>query len=224
MSHLASERAFQGFWPAVVTGVASILSTVALIWFGQERGVVPSPVTASTVTSQATTTETATVTVTRTATVTATSSNSASIGSPASAATTYLDAFDPVEDTYLVAEAAVLGGKDYVHSLTNPMESCSQAGPTTWVVPSGAQRLQAEVGVSADAAEPKARVAFLVTMGSTEVFSKVFAVGEHGPLDVAITSGDRLTIETRFIPEGGFRGNCNTEAVAVWGDLRLLSG
>lgn len=223
MSHLGSERAFQGFWPAVVTGLVSIFCTVLVIWFGQERGVVPSPVTASTVTSQATTTETATVTVTTTATVTATSS-SASVDSTVSAATTYLDALDPVEDTYLVAEAAALGGKDYVHSLTNPMESCSQAGPTTWVVPSGAQRLQAEVGVSAGAAEPKARVAFLVTVGSTEVFSKVFAVGEHGPLDVAITSDDRLTIETRFIPEGGFRGNCNTEAVAVWGDLRMLNG
>lgn len=223
MSHLGSERAFQGFWPAVLTSLASVLCTVAVIWFGQERGVVPSPVTASTVTSQATTTDTATVTVTETATVTATSSGGP-VDPPASAATTYLDALNPVEDTHLVAEAAALGGKDYVHSLTNPMESCSQAGPTTWVIPSGAQRLQAEVGVSAGAAEPEARVAFLVTVDSTEVFSKVFAVGEHGPLDVAITSGDSLTIETRFIPEGGFRGNCNTEAVAVWGDLRVLSG
>jgi len=216
MSHLRSERAFQGFWPAVVTGAVSVVCTAALIWFGQERGVVPSPVTTPTVTSQTTTTATATVTVTATPT-----------GPPVhnpSAAATYLDALESVERTNLVAETAALGGTDYIHSLTNPMASCSQAGPATWVAPAGSERLQAEVGVGVGAAEPKARVAFLVTVGSTEVFSKVLAVGEHEPLDVAIASGDRLTIETRFIPEGGFRGNCNTEAVAVWGDLRVLNG
>ena len=216
MSHLRSERAFQGFWPAVVTGAVSVVCTAALIWFGQERGVVPSPVTTPTVTSQTTTTATATVTVTATPT-------GPPVDNP-SAATTYLDALEPVEDTNLVAETAALGGIDYIHSLTNPMASCSQAGPATWVAPAGSERLKAEVGVGVGAAEPKARVAFLVTVGSTEVFSKVLAVGEHEPLDVGIASGDRLTIETRFIPEGGFRGNCNTEAVAVWGDLRVLNG
>jgi len=217
MSHLRSERAFQGLWPAVVTGVVTLVCTAALIWFGQERGVVPSPVTAPTVTSQATTTATATVTVTATP-------SGPPVDNPGSAATTFLDALDPVEDTNLVAETAALGGTDYIHSLTNPMASCSQAGPATWVAPAGSQRLKAEVGVGVGAAEPEARVAFLVKVGSTEVFSKVFAVGEHGPLDVPIASGDRLTIETRFIPEDGFRGNCNTEAVAVWGDLRVLNG
>ena len=123
-----------------------------------------------------------------------------------------------------VAEIAALGGIDYIHSLTNPMASCSQAGPATWVAPAGSERLKAQVGVGVGAAEPKARVAFLVTVGSTEVFSKVLAVGEHEPLYVGIASGDRLTIETRFILRAGSEETGNTEAVAVWGDLRVLNG
>jgi hypothetical protein len=204
-----------GIWAAVVAGLFSILATALVIWFGQANGVVPSPVAASTVTAPATTvTETATATVEATPSSDPTESDQSAI--------TYLDALDPVEDSFLVHEPATLGGVDYVHSLTNPMASCSQAGPVTWVLPSPSQRLLGEVGVDVGAAEPRARVAFLVQADGAEIFSEVLAVGEHASLDASVTEGERLTIETRFIPEGGFRGNCNTEATAVWGDLRLV--
>lgn len=216
MGVLRSDSAVRGFWAAVVTGVVAIFVTALTIFIGQSQGGIPSPAPPVTTTAPPTIVE---VPVTMTATATITPQPG---GTDAGATTTtFLDAIEPTERTLLKSEAATLGGVEYIHSLTNPMASCSEAGPVTWVFPQSAQRLVGEVGVENGAAEPKARIAFLVQSGSSEVFSQVLAVGEHQTLDVPVKGGERVTIETRFIPEGGFRGNCNTEAVAVWGDLRV---
>ena len=220
MGALGSEAALRGFWAAVATGVGAVVVTALAIFIGQSQGGIPSPAPPITTTVTTTATTTATTKATTTATTTATVTDPGQPEDP-DPTVTFLDALDPVERTFLTSEMATLGGVEYVHSLTNPMASCSQVGPVTWVLPQGAQRLLGEVGVDVGAAEPEARVAFLVQAGSSEVFSEVLAVGDHQSLTVPVKGGDRLTVETRFIPEGGFRGNCNTEAVAVWGDLRV---
>lgn len=108
-----------------------------------------------------------------------------------------------------------LGGIIFAHALYNPL-SGSERGPGEWVVPANVTAFTAQVGVEIDAAEADSRVTFVVTAGGSEVYKKTFAVGDSEPVRVPLMPNTRMKLES--IIDRSRRGNCNAEAVAVWGD------
>ena len=131
----------------------------------------------------------------------------------------FLDAIDPIEDE-LNPESITWGAETFSRSLTNPLSGCSQVGPVDWVVPFGWSQLETEIGVGIDAVEPESRVTFNIYLDGTRAVSQTLAVGEHMPIEVSVVGVSRIRFET--IIDKSRRGNCNTEATAVWGDPRFV--
>lgn len=154
-----------------------------------------------------------TITVTATATSTATVSPSSPIPVPSPGAL-YLSDLRAISD--LETGSSSLGGIIFAHALYNPLSGCSERGPGEWVVPANVTAFTAQVGVEIDAAEADSRVTFVVTAGGSEVYKKTFAVGDSEPVRVPLMPNTRMKLES--IIDRSRRGNCNAEAVAVWGD------
>ena len=167
---------------------------------------------------------TSTVTVTATRTITA--SPSASNGSnPTSSSirpgrVTYLDSLPPVEGG-LDRESVTWGDRTFSRSLTNPLSGCSDKGPVDWVIPADAGTFVAEIGVETDAVEAESRVTFNVFVdGTLGGESPTLGVGEHQPIEIPVRDKSRIRLES--IIDQSRRSNCNTEAVAVWGDAAFV--
>jgi hypothetical protein len=127
----------------------------------------------------------------------------------------YLDQLEPIEDS-LYRDSVSWGSATFAHSLTNLLSGCSSVGPVAWVVPVGMSVLNTEIGVAVDANEPESRVTFSVYLDGTLASTNTLGVGEHIPLSVPLAGAQRLTVES--IIDESRRWNCNTEAMAVWGD------
>lgn len=154
-----------------------------------------------------------TITVMATATATVTVSPSATTPAP-SPGVLYLSDLPAI--SYLETGSRSLGGAIFAHSLYNPLSGCSERGPGEWVVPANVTAFTVQAGVAIDAAEADSRVTFVVTAGGSEVYKKTFAVGGSEPVRVPVMPNTRMKLES--IIDRSRRGNCNTEAVAVWGD------
>lgn len=154
-----------------------------------------------------------TITVMTTATSTVTASPSSSAPSSSTGAL-YLSDLPAISD--LETGSRSLGGVVFAHSLYNSLSGCSERGPGEWVVPANVTAFTAQVGVEIDAAEEDSRVTFVVTAGGSEVYKKTFDVGDSEPIRVPVIPNTRMKLES--IIDRSRRGNCNTEAVAVWGD------
>lgn len=134
------------------------------------------------------------------------------------AGTVYLDGLDTIEDE-LDAESVSWGTATFARSLVNPLSGCSAVGPVEWVRPAGADSLKAEIGVAVESVEADSKVTFNVYLDGVLKSENTLGVGQHTPIDVPL--GDSLRITFESIIDQSRRGNCNTEAYAVWGNARL---
>ena len=134
----------------------------------------------------------------------------------------YLDSIDTVEGG-LEPASITWGESTFPHSLTNPLSGCSAQGPVDWVVPSDAVLFVAEIGVTADSVEPDSRVTFNVFVdGVLQDGPQTLGVGEHTRMEVDVQDKGRIRLES--VIDQSRRNNCNTEAVAVWGDAAFVVG
>jgi hypothetical protein len=208
--------------PPLITGSVTLVATVLTLAIGARQGsstihqLVPGPTITSTVTAAPTEGPTVTVTQTITATPTVDTSQVAGDG------VTYLADLDPVEGG-LQTEPRTILKKPYAHAIANQMGGCSQSGPAEWVLPSGATRFKAQVGLDDRSLIPTARVAFAVSVDGKPLISRTVGLKQVQSIDVPVNGALRLKLETTLV-EGNVRNNCNTEAVAVWGDAQLLNG
>jgi hypothetical protein len=208
--------------PPLITGSVTLLATILTLAIGARQGssaihqLVPGPTVTTTATALPSVTPT--VTVTHTVTPTPTVETSPVAGSDL----TYLADLKPVEGG-LVAEPRTILKKAYAHAIANKMGGCSQAGATEWVLPSGATRFKAQVGLDDRSLIPTALVAFAVSLDGKPVVSKTVGLKQLQPIDVPVNGALRLKLETTLV-EGNVRNNCNTEAIAVWGDAQLTGG
>jgi hypothetical protein len=208
--------------PPLITGTATLLATVLTLAIGARQGssaihqLVPGPTVTTTATVSPSQVPTVTVTQTVTATPTVDPLPVAGDG------LLYLADMEPVEGGLSVQPRTILKHA-YAHPLANEMGGCGQAGPAEWVLPSGATRFKAQVGLDDRSLIPTARVAFAVSVDGKPVTSKTVGLKQLQSIDVPVSGALRLKLETTLV-EGNVRNNCNTEAVAVWGDAQLLSG
>ena len=95
-----------------------------------------------------------------------------------SASFVYLDEFEPVKGS-IESDPVDLDGKTYPHALATPLPTCPAASPVTWLLPRGARRLLAEIGVSFGSPKSRSRVKFLVKLGPSRVYASILQSGEH---------------------------------------------
>jgi hypothetical protein len=209
--------------PPAITGSVTLLVTILTLAVGARQGssvvhnLVPGPtVTATSIVSP---TPLPAVTVTQTVTVTPPPTTGPP---PPTDGVTYLATLKPVEGG-LSSEPRTVLKTSYAHAMANQMGGCSQSGPTEWVLPSGATRFKAQIGLDDRSLIATARVAFAVSIDGKPVATKTVGLKQVQPIDVPVSGALRLKLETTLV-EGNVRNNCNTEAVAVWGDAQLLSG
>jgi NPCBM/NEW2 domain len=164
-----------------------------------------------------------TITVTATHTVTASVPEEPSEPTPkeTQSASNFLADLDPVEGR-LETKSVSWRGDTYPRSLVNPLSGCSQEGPVDWVIPPESKFFRAEVGVDAASVEPLSKVTFIVYLDGSPLPPKTLAVGAHAPVEVPLADHSRIRLES--IIDESRRNNCNTEAIAVWGNARLDAG
>lgn len=73
--------------------------------------------------------------------------------------------------------------------------------------------------LDAESVEADSKVTFNVYLDGVLKSENTLGVGQHTPIDVPL--GDSLRITFESIIDQSRRGNCNTEAYAVWGNARL---
>lgn len=115
-----------------------------------------------------------------TATVTVTMTAEPDDGGSTDTSVFYLEDLEPVEDM-LDVESFALGATTYPHSLINPLSSCSQTGPVGWVLPAGASRVLAEVGVDPASVEPDSQVTFWSTSMASSFVPSRWELGSTSP-------------------------------------------
>lgn len=201
--------------PPLITGAVTLVATVLTLAIGARQGsttvhqLVPGPTATTTETVSPSPAPTVTVTVPPTSTV---------VGGDA----TYLADLDPIEGG-LSTEPRTILKQPYAHAMANEMGGCSQAGPAEWVLPSGATRFKAQVGLDDRSLIPTAVVTFAVSLDGKPVVSKTVRLKQVQSIDIPVNGALRLKLETTLV-EGNVRNNCNTEAVAVWADAQVLDG
>lgn len=197
----------------LVAGVIGAVATLLVARSGNLPSVVALPTTTITVTQTAL--STTTETVTRTVTPTIGSNTGTGVAATGNSGRTYLVDLQPV-DSSLEQRVVDFSDVTYPNSLINLMSGCSQTGPVDYLVPGGATQLVAEVGVTRDSLEPDSRVTFQVTVDGQRAEPITAQVAQHATLRVVVSSKSRVRLETSI--DKNRRTNCNTEAVAVWGD------
>lgn len=192
---------------AVISALGGIVAGAVGILGGQERGIVGVPVAPVTVTATATVTETV-----------APSEPTDGVDADGSGGMlpsgVYLDELDTVEESYDPIDIA-FDGTPFPHSLVNPMSGCSEVDRVEWVAPANATALSMELGVDPASAEAAAKVTFTVSMDGQKIVNETLAVGEHEHVSVQVRGSGRLLFENAIDEDR--RGNCNTEAKAIWG-------
>jgi NPCBM/NEW2 domain len=169
----------------------------------------------------ATTTVTATATATITTTVTPSETTPTVTTATAGGASTYLADMDPVEGGLETEPRAILK-KSYAHAVSNQMGGCSQARPTEWVLGTGVSRFQAWIGLDDISLISTAKIQFMVTLDGKKLVTKTLGLKQVEFIDVPVQNGLRLKLDTVLV-EGNVRNNCNTEAIAVWGDAAVTT-
>ncbi|MFI5627463.1 hypothetical protein ACIA03_28665 [Nocardioides sp. NPDC051685] len=192
---------------AVISAFGGVAAGAVGVLGGQEKGFVGVPVAPVTVTATATVTETV-------APSDPTDGDDAVQPGLESPSSVYLDELDTVEESYDPIDIA-FDGTPFPHSLMNPMSGCSEVDQVEWVAPANATALSMDLGVDPSSAEAAAKVTFTVSMDGQKILNETLAVGQHKHVSVQIRGSGRLLFENAI--DENRRGNCNTEAKAIWG-------
>lgn len=209
----SSRTVWVGAAATIVGAIISAAATLSAARAGNLPSIVALPTSTSTVTQTAFSVQT--VTVTQTVTHTDAQAASTQPGTTANPGRTYLVDLRPIGASF-ERRVVDFSTVTYPNSLINLMSGCSQTGPVDYLVPVGATQLITEVGVTRDSLEPDSRITFQVTVDGQRVEPVTTGVGQHTTLTVAVTDKSRVRLETSI--DKNRRTNCNTEAVAVWGD------
>ncbi|MGI9001501.1 MAG: NPCBM/NEW2 domain-containing protein [Pseudonocardia sp.] len=141
---------------------------------------------------------------------------------PPPGATTYLDSLDPVGRDYLKSEPRRVDNNSYAHALYDSLGGCYSTGPAEYVVPEGAQTFTVVVGLadSSPTSEAKVKFTFYIDGRIPQNGEAEVGLKETVTIKFSVKDALRLKLEATLV-EGDVSDNCNSEAVAVWGDPRL---
>lgn len=130
----------------------------------------------------------------------------------------FLDDLSPIEGG-LENQSVSWRDATFSRSLVNSLSGCSAQGPVDWVIPQGVSLFIAEIGVDTSSVEPDSKVTFSVYLDGDPTEPTTLSVGQHTSLNVPLGDHQRMRLES--IIDKDRRNNCNTEALAVWGNARF---
>jgi hypothetical protein len=164
-----------------------------------------------------------TVTATVTATAGPASSTQPGQDTPTSVAgaVTYLADLQSLEHR-LNSDPQDISGKTYSRALSNPLGGCSQIPPVEWNLSGDYAKFATTIGLSDDSIIRDAAVNFVVSLDGRLIADRTLEFGQAQEVALNVKQGLRLRLESKLV-RGNVRNNCNSEAVAVWGDPMLTS-